>query len=111
MSFNVLEKIGFSILVIPVVALAFLIGALASLWVTWWFYPIWAWAIVPLGAPPISFWHFWVLLTLLRSRTPELQTKPLQEKPKDWSDYLGYTLVVILAPIVFWALAKWALDR
>lgn len=41
-------------------SLPLLIGLalLTLIWRAWWLYPAWAWFIVPLGAPQISFWHF-----------------------------------------------------
>lgn len=75
---------------------------LCVLWWSWWLYPAWGWFIVPLGVPPISLWHFWGLLALLRAKVPKIEDKEPEPKPgKNWPQFIAECLI---GPILMWAL-------
>lgn len=82
--------------------LVFLLAILSSLWRTWWLYPAWAWFMVPLGLPQISFWHCAALMYLVHIMTVNVETKK-DDRPVAWSS-IG---VILISPILAWAVLKW----
>lgn len=66
----------------------------------WAIMKLWGWFIIPLGAPPISFWHglgiaACVNLFTFRSDTPK-------DNDKSWWSLIGLMLVrAIVIPLVF----------
>lgn len=75
---------------------------LVTMWHAWWLYPAWGWLLVPLGAPPVSFWHFAALLLLVRAATQEVSTKK-DDRKTEW----GSVVLAILWPAIVWMLLKW----
>lgn len=95
---EVFAIIGIVLVTIPAVLA---LSLFAVMWRSWWLYPAWAWFIVPLGLPAISFWHFTALLFLVQS----LQSTDVKKNDRgvDWTIFtLHY-----LWPIAAWALLRW----
>ncbi len=93
----------FTAISVATVAVPFVIilMALGVMWRSWWLYPAWGWFLVPLGVPPISFWHFAALL-LLVDALRSVDTKK-DERKSEW----GSIVIVFLLPILVWALMRW----
>lgn len=87
-----------------VMAFPFVLGLaiLATMWRTWWFYPAWGWFLVPLGVPPISFWHFAALMLLVGALTTHNDTKEDPRK-EDWQKLT----IMFFWPMLLWALMWW----
>jgi len=88
-------------LVVILTPLAVMFAILGMLWQAWWLYPAWAWYLVPLGLPVVSFWHFMALILLVRATT--IQYTKDEEDP-DWSRRLGTAL---FAPVIAWGMLWW----
>ena len=94
-----LEAIGVIVVAAPLV---FLLTLVSVLWRAWWLYPAWAWLIVPLGAPTISFWHFSALLMLAASVASNNDAHE-DTRPVDWSK----VIFILLLPVLTWAVVRW----
>lgn len=73
------------------------------LWRAWWFFPAWGWFVVPLGVPPISFWHFAGLLTGVINL---LHVTPIYKETRT-VDWWTCCLSLFGYPVVTWALLWW----
>lgn len=75
---------------------------LGLLWRAWWLYPAWGWFVVPLGLPPLSYWHFTAIVFLVGVLTNHVDTKK-DERATDWVAIV----VLFFWPILAWALMRW----
>jgi len=89
---------AFIIMIIPLTVLSIL----GLLWRTWWLYPAWAWFMVPLGLPVITFWHCAGLLLLVNILTMHFDHHK-DERKVDWYSYLG----LFIQPMVIWVMLRW----
>lgn len=96
----IIGAVGAPLVLLFTVALALGIGS----WWSWWLYPGWGWFVVPLGVPAVSFWHFWGLWILFRTRGTTLETKPKETAPTPWAAWL---IVNSVGPIAVWAVLRW----
>jgi hypothetical protein len=94
----------FSLIGVVVISFPLIIGTaiLIATWRAWWFYPAWAWFIVPLGAPQITFWHFTALLVLVSVLTNHDDHKK-DDRQTEWSKVLAY----VVMPIFVWCTLWW----
>ena len=94
----------FTTLGIAVFAFPFLLVLSVAViaWRAWWMYPAWAWFIVPLGAPQITFWHFTGLLFLVTSITQHFDTHEDKRK-NSWPAMI----IGALWPILVWTTMWW----
>ena len=91
--------IGAAAVVVPVILG---LSILLVMWKAWWLYPAWAWYLVPLGLPQITFWHFTALLFLLSTLTGHVSLKK-DNRPTDW----GAVVTLNLWPMIAWAILRW----
>jgi hypothetical protein len=94
-----LTLIGGMVIITPFV---FGLALLIILWRTWWLYPAWAWFIVPLGAPAISFYHFAALMVFVGTQIPDNDTRK-DDRDIEWEKILGK----VIAPIFIYGLFYW----
>lgn len=73
-----------------------------ALWRSWWLYPAWGWYIVPLGALPVTFWHFTALLLLVGYITQSYETKK-DERQTSWA---SVSVMFLLSPVI-WLILRW----
>lgn len=105
--------IGGIALIIMVVAGLLAIGVLATMWESWWLHPLWAVVMVPLGAPPITFWHFLALNVFL---SVLLIPNPEQDHAKEADDTKRKTATVMRVvlmfgrPVIAYYLIRWAVS-
>lgn len=97
---SLLAFIGLLAVALP---LAVCTGVLGMVWEAWWLYPAWTWFIVPLGLPPITFWHFIALTFLLHVVMMNHEYRK-DERSMDWPTFVGSS---ILAPMIAWAVLRW----
>lgn len=94
-----LSTLGAAVIVLPLF-FVIIVGIIA--WRSWWLYPAWAWFLVPLGVPQISFWHFAALLMLISMITNAGDYKE-DKRPIDWSKVFA----AFIAPIITWVILWW----
>lgn len=92
-------SLGVFIFIVPVIIGLAIFG---TIWKAWWLYPAWGWFIVPLGAPPIAFWHFVGLLFFHGVLNAKIDTKK-DERKESWAAYV----IMFLWPIIAWAILRW----
>jgi phosphoglycerol transferase MdoB-like AlkP superfamily enzyme len=91
--------IGIAMVAVPLILIMVI---LALMWRAWWLYPAWAWFIVPLGLPAITFWHFAALVFLVNLLMHQMSTKK-DERKEDWP----VLIMAFLWPALAWALMWW----
>lgn len=94
-----LVVIGAVVVFIPFI---FALSLTMLLWRAWWLYPAWGWYLVPLGLPPISFWHFTALVFLVGVLTQHMDTKE-DDRKTSW----GAVFVSFFWPAIIWAILRW----
>lgn len=96
---NVFTVLGVFLVAFPLLVV---VGVLGVAWRAWWLYPTWAWFIVPLGAPAISFWHFTALIFIIGVLTVHPDMKK-DDRKVEWAGYIN----LLVWPIVAWAILRW----
>lgn len=96
---NAFAYIGGIIVIIPVM---FAIALLGATWRAWWLYPAWAWFLVPLGLPSVTFWHFTALMFMLTVVTQRTDVRK-DDRKIDWA----VCVASFLWPIAAWVLLRW----
>lgn len=79
-----------------------LIGMVGLVWRAWWILPGWAWFIVPLGVPQVSFWHFTGVLLFVSATRVRGDFKK-DDRKTDWLAIGAF----VIGPIVAWLMMKW----
>lgn len=95
---NVFTIVGVLAVMLPVMLG---MALLVAIWRAWWFYPAWAWFVVPLGVPQIAFWHFAALLIFVNAATAHFDEKK-DERKTDWAK----VATAAAAPIFAWVLLR-----
>lgn len=95
-----LASLGAAVLVMPFVVV---FGILGLLWKSWWYYPAWEWFLVPLGVPPVSFYHFTAIITLISVLTNQMD--PREDKRQ--IDKTLFLLITLIYPISVWMVFRW----
>ena len=91
------EVLGVLVVAVPVVLGLALLGVM---WRAWWLYPAWGWFLVPLGLPPITFWHFTALVVLIDAmKTVEVKK---DERKMEWP----LVVIGLLWPMVAWVMMR-----
>jgi hypothetical protein len=96
---NFLAGLGIFVIAFPILLI---LSILSLMWRAWWLYPLWAWFIVPLGARPITFWHFTALIFIVNIITTKNDFKK-DDRPTDWSGMV----IAFFWPIMLWAILQW----
>jgi hypothetical protein len=91
--------VGLFVVGIPFIMLMSIIGLM---WRAWWLYPVWAWFLVPLGLPAISFWHFAALLLLISLLTVHDNIKK-DDREVSWIA----VAVSFMFPMIAWVTMRW----
>lgn len=94
-------------IVIGAVPIVFALAYLLLMWRVWWLYPAWEWFFVPLGLPPITFWHLAGLLVLVEVTTRPTP-KTAKNDEKDWQQFFTGILTPPFAWLIFWAIQNYA---
>jgi hypothetical protein len=97
---EIFAAIGLFVVAIPAALLA---GVLFAIWRAWWLYPAWAWFLIPLGVPNISFWHFTALQVLITTLTKHIEDKK-DDRKTDWTKLI---IIPLLMPVFAWVVMRW----
>jgi|SRR5580765_6914342 len=95
--------LGIALFIAIQIALLIITVVASVTWKAWWLFPAWAWYLVPLGLPQISFWHFTALFFLVDTLTRHMDIKK-DTRPFDWSTAIFGTM---LWPMLAWLILRW----
>lgn len=98
-------------IVAPVVVLGLLaLGMAMCVWESWWFYPMWAQIMVPLGLPSVTFWMFAALnLFVSAILTPTPQNDYVKDKENASTNTVSRFVFSFVRPVIAYYFIQWML--
>lgn len=97
--------IGMGLFALVPVSIALILGGM--IWEAWWLYPMWAWLVVPLGVPALSFWSFAALDVFLSTM---LIAVPPTDYAKDKESKYAWVAEAsnrLLRPVIAFYVVRW----
>lgn len=107
---------AFSVVSVFLVALgallgiSFGVGILMAMWAAWWMVPVWAKVLVPLGVPPIGFWHLVAFRMVVANLWPPHVANAVKEQYKEEHAWIGNLLVLVIGPVWTYYIVMWAMS-